>query len=113
MYHRGDSLKARNIGEQRVGKRFVFVSVNTILDDVKTVFVFPVNLQIQIILSGSCDYAVERAFCDKSIPPSQRKDVLNRHIVQLDAGNIPRHDLTAFVDGLPNHTRNVRHSSER
>ena len=59
MYHRGYSLKARNIGKQCVGKRFVFVSVNAVLDDVKSFFVFPVNLQIQIVFSSPCDNAVK------------------------------------------------------
>ena len=59
MYHRGDSLKARNIRQKRIGKRFVFVSVNAVLDDVKSVFVFPVNLQIQIVFSSPCDHAVK------------------------------------------------------
>ena len=38
--------------------------------------------------------------------------MLDCHIIKLDAGNITRHDLTAFVDGLPNHTRDISHSSE-
>ena len=71
------------------------------------------DLQVQVILSRSRDHAVERAFCDKSILPSQRKDVLDCHIIKLDAGNITRHDFATFVNCLPNHTWNVRHGSER
>ena len=81
MHHGRDPLKSRNLYQQSVRKRPVFVAVNTVLDDVKAVFVLPMDLQVQVILSCPRDHAVERAFCNNPVLPSQRENMLDRHIV--------------------------------